>query len=432
MRIRISWRSSMWGGQGSRRVTRFARHRPAGKIRETMAKSQAATKQVCGIDLNKLDGAAISNALEHYGIAAGKASIERRTEMLKGKLDELDKVDRARPVGTKSSFAVCDTCGGESPQTFDECPYCGVGESDAPKAAAMEPDPESGEGEEDPESEEELAALSSLGEDDPEPEVENDDTGVVEGTDIPDPDYVQQSLGVPEPEPQVLTQVRGKAVKDKKAKKNALAKVETVHEAVLVENANPAEFDKFVAEVKQIQNVANVSSYMLAKKLAEGEMSGVWKTKLNAKQKPEYGNFDAFAQVELGMSGKYVRTMLKLFARFTEEEFKTIPVTKLRLVLEVSPDAQPDVMKKIKDGASRRQIERDIGRKPGHGEQRPAGPKAKPRPVPSLDGQVTVALVAKKKRFAFFQDEEGQKAAKSITGSTWARLPIATNDVEEI
>ena len=395
-----------------------------------MAKSQAATKQVCGIDLNKLDGAAISNALEHYGIAAGKASIERRTEMLKGKLDELDKVDRARPVGTKSSFAVCDNCGGESPQTFDECPYCGVGESDAPKAAAMEPDPESGEGEEDPESEEELAALSSLGEDDPEPEVENDDTGVVEGTDIPDPDYVQQSLGVPEPEPQVLTQVRGKAVKDKKAKKNALAKVETVHEAVLVENANPAEFDKFVAEVKQIQNVANVSSYMLAKKLAEGEMSGVWKTKLNVKQKPEYGNFDAFAQVELGMSGKYVRTMLKLFARFTEEEFKTIPVTKLRLVLEVSPDAQPDVMKKIKDGASRRQIERDIGRKPGHGEQRPAGPKAKPRPLPSLDGQVTVALVAKKKRFAFWQDEAGTKPAKSITGSTWGYLPIVVNDTQ--
>src|ERR1019366_1075406 len=240
MRIRISWRSSMWGGQGSRRVTRFARHRPAGKIRETMAKSQAATKQVCGIDLNKLDGAAISNALEHYGIAAGKASIERRTEMLKGKLDELDKVDRARPVGTKSSFAVCDNCGGESPQTFDECPYCGVGEADAPKAAAVEPEPEpeSGEGEEDPESEEELAALSSPSEDDSEPGVEIDDTGDAEGTDIPDPDYVQQSLGVPEPEPQVLTPVRGKAVKEKKAKKNALAKVEMVHKAVLVENVN--------------------------------------------------------------------------------------------------------------------------------------------------------------------------------------------------
>src|ERR1019366_5951088 len=220
-----------------------------------MAKSQAAMKQVCGIDLNKLDGAAISNALEHYGIAAGKASIERRTEMLKGKLDELDKVDRARPVETP-------------------------------------PDPA-------PDSEEELAALSSLGGDDPEPGLEIDDTGDADGTDIPDPDYVQQSLGVPEPEPQVLTQVRGKAVKDKKAKKNALAKVETVHEAVLVENVNPTEFDKFVAEVKQIQNVANVSSYMLAKKLAEGEMSGVWKTKLNVKQKPEYGNFDAFAQVEL-------------------------------------------------------------------------------------------------------------------------------------
>src|ERR1019366_9530051 len=196
-----------------------------------MAKSQAATKQVCGIDLNKLDGAAISNALEHYGIAAGKASIERRTEMLKGKLDELDKVDRARPVGTKSSFAVCDNCGGESPQTFDECPYCGVGEGDAPKASAepeveTPPDPA-------PESEEDLAALSSPTEDDSEPGVEIDDTGDAEGTDIPDPDYVQQSLGVPEPEPQVLTQVRGKAVKDKKAKKNALAKVETVHEAVL-------------------------------------------------------------------------------------------------------------------------------------------------------------------------------------------------------
>jgi hypothetical protein len=85
-------------------------------------------------------------------------------------------------------------------------------------------------------------------------------------------------------------------------------------------------------------------------------------------------------------------------------------------------------MKKIKDGASRRQIERHIGRKGVHVEEHKG--KAKDRPVPSTDGQVSVALVAKKKRFAFWQDEDGQKPAKSIGSSTWARLPIATNDVE--
>ena len=363
-----------------------------------MSKSTAAQVQVQGIDAEKLDVKAIDAALERYGISPSpKAKLDDKVSMLKEHFVDLDQNSSG-----DVTIVVCNNCDAESTSDLDVCPFCGVGE-DEPAGAPEGDIQATGYGDEEippPDSEETI----------PPP--------VVDVT----PEVLEPSLVVTDSKVQKMTQVKGKGSK----KSTSMAVVTPIREGVIESQSEP--IVKYVAEVKQIQNVAHVSSYMLAKKLAEGEMSGVWKTKLDAKDRPVYRNFDTFAQIELGMSGKYVRTQLKLFSRFTEDQFRTIPVTKLRLLLEVAEDERPAVLKKIKEGASRRTIERSIGRT-SHDAQGAKG-KAKERPAPSKEGQVSVALVAKKKRFAFFQDVEGQKPAKAITGSTWARLPIATNDVE--
>jgi hypothetical protein len=85
----------------------------------------------------------------------------------------------------------------------------------------------------------------------------------------------------------------------------------------------------------------------MAKKLVEGEMSGVWKTKRGPDGKQLYPSFTRFARAELGLSERYVRTALKLYARFSDED---VPVTKQRFRLEIAPDAHPDLLEKLNVG----------------------------------------------------------------------------------
>jgi len=397
-----------------------------------MGKAQAAAAKVCGISADKLDAAAISNGLEHFKIASGKATIERRVEMLVAKFAEIDK---APPPGVK--IVVCENCDAESTNDLDVCPFCGVGEDDAAQSkSSVEhtedeiPDPE--EDATDPDIEEDEV---------PSGDAEVDGSSMVDpGEAIAEPDVdvtpavLDPALAAPVAEEQKMTQVKGKNAKKSAKKSAALAVVAPTHEGVL-EDARLAEmtpFDRSVAEIKQIQRIAGVSGYMLAKKLAETEMSGVWKTKLNAKQKPEYTNFDAYAHIELGLSGKYVRTMLKLFSRFTEVEIRTIPVTKLRLAMEVDADAQPNVMQQIKEGASRREIERSMGRM--NRDTQGSKGKSEDKPKPSTSGKVTLALVEQKQKFVFIakpaKKGDAERPAKRIGETPWARLPISTNDVE--
>jgi len=115
--------------------------------------------------------------------------------------------------------------------------------------------------------------------------------------------------------------------------------------------------ERYVSEVKACQSQLSVSQWELAKKLAEGEASGVWKTRMDANGKLKYGNFDVFAQIELGMSGKYVRTMLKLFARFTEEEFKTHRPSRLQQVLACPVGMEAKVLAALRKGASKRELQ---------------------------------------------------------------------------
>lgn len=384
-----------------------------------MAKNAATVAKVdliCGIPASKIDAAAVSNALEVAKVKVGGSdSLKKRVEALVKHFKAIaDKPKEERPGGVK--IVGCDNCGADSTSDLEVCPFCGVGEGDdIGDTPARNAEADAIESALQAEAEAEAAP--------PEPVV------------IPEPEAAPPP---PSPVPdQKLTQVSGKGSKREKVKETPGAPVLAFPVAgeVVPEGLSP--IDKFVWEVKRLQSVTNVSGYMLAKKLSEGEVSGVWKTRLDKKERAAYRNFETFAAIELGMSANYARSLLKMYAQFDEATFLAVPTTKLRLLVEATPEARPKVQEMINRNASRREIEREaMGRKPGEGERRPPGPKAKaPRPEPKTTGKVTLALVEGKHKVTFFdkpakKGEEPTKKAKTFSETPWARLPIAGNDAE--
>ena len=352
-----------------------------------MGKSEA----VMGIETDKLDVSSINDALDKLEIQPdGKATLEARVRALQV---YFEKVDEEKSAPTFE----CTNC--EQVSTFPNavCPFCGVGD-DAEPAALPGPD-DDGPGDPD-------EADTRHGPESPEQPEETSTDGLAA-----------------EVAEQVLVPAKRKGRKAK-AQLALVPPVEKVHEGI-VETA----LDKAVEELKKLSTIASTGGWYLARKLAEIDISGLWKTRVTTEGKAVHKNFDAFVKAELGFSREYYQGLLRIVARFTEEEYKQLGPTKLRLVVAANdPEEEARRLKRFQDGVSRREVEREIGRKPDNAKSE--------KPKPSTAGKLTIAFVeGKREKVPFFlkpaskKDEgDGGKPAKRVGDTPYARVQM-TNDV---
>ena len=133
------------------------------------------------------------------------------------------------------------------------------------------------------------------------------------------------------------------------------------------------------------------------------------------------------------MTRRYATELLKLYGRFTEEEFRQIGPLKLRLALAAPEEQQAEVLDKLKGGAPKREIERDLGRK---GKDTPDGRKRENKAAPSAAERktITIAQIEGRKTVPLFQKpaKKGETGlhlpAKKLIELPWGFLDL-TNDV---
>ena len=355
-----------------------------------MGKSEA----VMGIETDKLDVTVMADALETLGLTvATPVTLETRVRALQV---YFEKVDEEKSAPTFE----CTNCEQVSTFPLGVCPFCGVGD-DAEPVALPGPD-DDGPGDPD-------EADTRHGPESPEQPEETSTDGLAA-----------------EVAEQVLVPAKRKGRKAK-AQLALVPPVEKVHEGIV-----EIELDRVVAELQKLSTIATVGGWYLAKKLAETDISGVWKTRLNEAGKSVHKNFDAFVQTEVKFSRKYYQDLLRIYARFPkEEDYKQLGPTKLRLVVQADTEAEAkERLDKFKAGASRREVERDAGRTGVHVENH------KNKPKPSTAGKLTIAFVeGKREKVPFFlkpaskKDEgDGGKPAKRVGDTPYARVQM-TNDV---
>jgi hypothetical protein len=209
---------------------------------------------------------------------------------------------------------------------------------------------------------------------------------------------------------------------------SALAKSEPVAVEATLEYPGPKQdLDQVVAEIKELQRGTAACAWMLAKKVSEVVQSQIWKQRVTEGGTVAYRTHEEFAKAELDMSSKYMRELLRLFVRFTEQEFKTFGPSKLRLMLVAPEEKQQEMLDKLKGGASKREIERDVLGRDGHDNK-----KVRELPKVEKGDRITVASMLGRKTFPLYAKPtsatKDNVPAKSLDDFPWGSIDMV-NDV---
>jgi hypothetical protein len=201
----------------------------------------------------------------------------------------------------------------------------------------------------------------------------------------------------------------------------------TTNGAAMVLKAAP-ELDKYVEEIRAIQQQTGRVGWQLCQAIASGARSNVWKARQTADGKVAYKTYEQFAAHELGMSKKYVQSLIRIHERFSKEMIEQAGTSKLRLLIAAPPEKQGEVLEKIKRGASKREVGR-AARDEKKAPKKTAAPSEKRATitVAAIEGKGKVRLFAKPTSKDAF-DEKTAKRARKLADTPWGWLDL-TNDV---
>lgn len=125
------------------------------------------------------------------------------------------------------------------------------------------------------------------------------------------------------------------------------------------------DLDNAIGEIRGFHAVASHGIYFLAKKLAEVDVSGLWKLRVDSNGARVHKNFGAFVTSELGFTLRYCQDLIRIASGFSEDEFRKLGPTKLRIVQQADCDAEhARRLARFKEGATLRTVEVEIGRAP--------------------------------------------------------------------
>lgn len=125
--------------------------------------------------------------------------------------------------------------------------------------------------------------------------------------------------------------------------------------------AEPDPFDVAVHELRVFRSGLQRGWWLLGRKLAEVEWSGVWKLRTTGAGTPTYKKFEDFCMKEVGFTGETVKNAIDISKRFSEEEVLSLGPSKLLLVLRApTADGGAALLDKAKAGASLREMGADL------------------------------------------------------------------------
>jgi hypothetical protein len=368
---------------------------------------------VHGIEASKLDEVAISAGLAACDIVPAEDT------KLAGKVELL--IEHFKSVA-RADLADCNYCGGASDIRLPACPFCGKGEDEPaqpPEDVGDPPDADEGGG--------------NPGDD------EDRDPGPA-----PSPEPTEAVETHPTTAQPLVDLKKERAKRGRPAKAKALPKQDAAGESVtaIVPKAaglqGATQLDADVAEILMLKRGFGASSWLLAQKIAMVDESQRWKLRLDGKGKVKYRTFEEFVKAEAGIGREYASDLKKIFVRFTREEFETVGVSKLRLVIRAPESEQAEVLNKIKEkggAATKREVAEEVAtrrKKAGLKTSQGKDPKAK---KPAEKGKITIAALLGKHTIRAYKKpekrlEEGETTprAKKIADRPYASLQLA-NDV---
>jgi hypothetical protein len=313
---------------------------------------------------------------------------------------------------------VCDYClGVSSPEAGDRCPYCGTDDAELQADAASESVAQS----------------------------------VPKGQDVPTDEPSEKPAKKTKAAKKSSTTVAAADKETTKEEKDTEAHMDTTHAngasttKGLAKTKGTsgkltvAELDKAVSEVERLKSAAAGSYWQLGRKILEVYTATLWKLRLTDDGKQRYKGFEAFCHHEFKMSHTHAYKLMDVAKKFSEEDVSRFGTTKLGLLLQAPPENQGEIEKKIRSGASTKQVKEAVGKsrkekgfkKPG-GKGRKQETKATGRApekitIASIEGRKTVKLYAKPASMRNVDFNE-LKRAKKIGDIPFGRLELA-NDV---
>lgn len=190
------------------------------------------------------------------------------------------------------------------------------------------------------------------------------------------------------------------------------------------------DLDKAVEKIKGLLLAAMVNQWHLACEMTDLSKSQMWKQRTNDKGDVAHRTFEEFAKTELGMTSRYANELLRLRVEFTEEQVRQYPFASLRIVMTAPKERRELLMEKLKEGATRA----DLGRELGHKGKYLGGPgrgKSESK-TPENGGKITVAHILGRKTIDLFAKPKGDgyeaKPATKISDQPWGQLDL-NNDV---
>lgn len=151
------------------------------------------------------------------------------------------------------------------------------------------------------------------------------------------------------------------------------------------------DLNKAVKEVATLKVKAAKSYWQLGLAVMHIHDKNLWKLRIAEGGDVAYRSFSQFCDLELGFSHTQAHKLMDVSRMFTEEQVEKFGVTKLGLALTVPEDVRAQVMGKIEEGASTKEIKDSV--RDAKGEEEPAKPKDEKITVATLLGRTTIDLM---------------------------------------
>ena len=124
------------------------------------------------------------------------------------------------------------------------------------------------------------------------------------------------------------------------------------------------ELDEAVKDVERLKVAGSVAFYHLGQRIVEIQDQNLWKLRTEKDDKGKvsvrWKSFDAFCNQELGISPQSASSLGALARNYSENDIKTFGTKKLGLVLQAPRSEQPRIEAKVRAGASKREIEKEV------------------------------------------------------------------------
>ncbi len=129
-----------------------------------------------------------------------------------------------------------------------------------------------------------------------------------------------------------------------------------------------AALDQVVAEIRQLEIGAKLGLWAIGQRIIQIEEQGLWKQRLTVDGQVAYRNVEQFAREELSYSARYVLDIVTICRRYTRQQVEVNGAKKLRLLMQMTPEAQQETLDAARGGELPpvRELEKKLGREGKH------------------------------------------------------------------